>query len=83
MLNLNYLKRLGLHGGRLVWRVMAILVPVVGGALWNALRETFARQAEQREPESEYGVFADGTPWVENVEHEQWEAYYGKDVHRI
>ena len=84
MLNLNYLKRLGLHGSRLLWRVFMITVPVIGYSFWQAVKEMLASSSEMKEEaREEFGVFSDGSPWVENVEHEAWESLYGKDVRRI
>ena len=78
MLNLNYLKRLGLHGSRLLWRIFMILVPVIGYSFWQAFKEMLAGTGNVRnESSEEHGVFADGTPWLENSSHSQWEAYYG------
>ncbi len=78
MLNLNYLKRLGLHGSRLLWRVFMILVPVIGYSFWQALKEMLASSDEVREEhDEEYGVFADGSPWYENRAHEDWQNLYG------
>ena len=39
MLTFDYLKRLGLHGSRLLWRVFMILVPVIGYSFWQAFKE--------------------------------------------
>ena len=38
MNHLDYLKRLGLQGGRLLWRVLMILGPVVGYSLWQMIK---------------------------------------------
>ncbi|HRL52807.1 MAG TPA: hypothetical protein PK805_01060 [Acidovorax temperans] len=38
MNHVDYLKRLGLQGGRLMWRVLMILGPVVGYSLWEAFK---------------------------------------------
>lgn len=85
MLNLDYLKRLGRNGGRLGWRVLMFLLPIVGAVLWGLAKRMFNELGNYQEPKTEerYGYLADGTPWSENVEDEQWEAYYGNDVNRI
>ncbi|HRL52859.1 MAG: hypothetical protein KA222_00085 [Pseudoxanthomonas sp.] len=84
MLNLDYLKRLGRNGGKLGWRVLMLLLPVVGYSLWQAVKQMFGTtQIAAKEEQEEYGVHSDGTPWVENIEHEAWEALYGKDAKRI
>ena len=49
MNHVDYLKRLGLQGGRLVWRVLMILGPVVGAALWQVVRAGASAYAEQEE----------------------------------
>lgn len=81
MLNLDYLKRLGRNGTRLGWRVLMILLPVVGYSLWQAVKQMLGTtQIAAREEKEEYGEYPDGSPYVENSSHSQWEAYYGKDV---
>lgn len=81
MVDLNYLKRLGLHGGRLGWRVLMILLPVIWYSLWQSIKQTFAAtQNSHEEIPEEYGEYPDGSPYLENSSHSQWEAYYGKDV---
>lgn len=77
MLNLNYLKRLGLRGGRLVWRVLMILVPVIGYSFWQAMKEMMLSQKELRDEHQERGEFEDGTPYLENTTHPMWEYYWG------
>ena len=47
MLTFDYLKRLGLHGSRLLWRVFMILVPVIGYSFWQAFKETFSSSTNQ------------------------------------
>ena len=80
MLNLNYLKRLGLHGSRLLWRVFMILVPVIGYSFWQALKEMLASSSDdQHQAGEEWGEYADGSPWYSNISHPQWSAYYGDD----
>ena len=83
MNHVDYLKRLGLQGGRLVWRVLMILGPVVGYSLWQLIKSAAAESGNQSdEKEPKHGYYSDGTPWVENVAHPQWEAYYGDDHRR-
>mgnify|MGYP003617137626 CR=1 FL=1 len=53
MLTFDYLKRLGLHGSRLLWRVFMILVPVIGYSFWQAFKETFS---SSRQPSNDYPV---------------------------
>jgi hypothetical protein len=36
--NMAYLKRLGLHGGRLAWRVLMILASVTAYSLWEMIK---------------------------------------------
>lgn len=81
--NMQFLKRLGWNGGKLVWRVFMILLPVVLYSLWQALKNVFLHLDTHEQEQEDYGVYADGTPWVENIEHESWEAIYGEDVYRI
>lgn len=80
MLNLNYLKRLGLHGSRLLWRVFMILVPVIGYSFWQAFKamlvEEKAAPNENQEPPFGY-LDTYGTPEYSNVTDAQWSAYYG------
>ena len=85
MIDMNYFKRLGLHGGRLVWRVFAIVGGVVSASLVNGLREAFTHLGEETStvPESKFGEYRDGSPWPENITHSDWEALYGKDMKRI
>ncbi len=84
MNHFNYLKRLGRQGGRLMWRVLMILGPVVGYSIWQSMRSMFtAADQLHNSSKEEYGEFPDGTPWVENIEHEAWESVYGKDARRI
>ena len=83
MFNLNYLKRLAVHGSRLIGRVFMILLPVVGNSLWAALKGVIGGASSTSQEAAEYGVYSDGTPWVENIEHEAWETVYGKDAKRI
>ncbi len=47
MLNLNYLKRLGLHGGRLVWRALVFLVPALFFWIISLMRRAIAEYSEQ------------------------------------
>lgn len=46
MVDLNYLKRLGLHGGRLGWRVLVLMMPVIAYSFFNLLKSVFASQAD-------------------------------------
>lgn len=83
MNHVDYLKRLGLQGGRLVWRALMILGPVVRYSLWQLIKSAAAESGNQSdEKEPKHGYYSDGTPWVENVAHPQWEAYYGDDHRR-
>lgn len=34
----SYFKRLGLHGSRLLWRVLMVLVTVIGAAVWGMVK---------------------------------------------
>lgn len=77
MLNLNYLKRLTLHGSRLVWRVLMIFLPVVGYSFWQAIKGVAGASDSIPEEKIEHGLYSDGSPWLENTSHPQWEAYYG------
>ena len=78
MNHLDYLKRLGLQGGRLVWRVLMILGPVVGYSFWQAIKSAATDSGNKPDDEEpKHGYYSDGTPWVENTSHEQWEFYYG------
>lgn len=84
MNHLDDLKRLGLQGGRLLWRVLMILGPVVGYSVGQAMKSMLAGATDvENRSKEEYGEYPDGTPWVENVEHEAWETLYGKDARRI
>ena len=49
MFNLNYLKRLTLHGSRLVWRVGLILLPVIGHSLWEALKSSLSNSSNDND----------------------------------
>ena len=51
MLTFDYLKRLGLHGSRLLWRVFMILAPVIGYSFWRAFKEMLV--AEQDVPKDD------------------------------
>lgn len=80
---LSYFKRLGLHGSRLLWRVLMVLVTVVGYSLVKAAKSIFSREEDEEEnPHAPFGVYADGTPWDSNVTHTDWEACYGDGVNR-
>ena len=48
MFNLNYLKRLTLHGSRLVWRVGLIIVPVIGYSLWEAIKGSLSHSTNEK-----------------------------------
>lgn len=74
MKTLKYLKRLGLHGGMLVWRVLLILGAFVLELLSLLELEKRAHDGDDDPP---HGVHSDGTPWPENTAHEQWDVYYG------
>ncbi len=80
MSNMNYLKRLSFHGGKLVWRVAAIMLPVIGYSFWKMLiSSNIEDEIESDEPEFGY-LDNFGTPEYSNVTDAQWEAYYEKRV---
>lgn len=39
---LRFIGRLMLHGPKLVWRILAILLGVAGGSMWEAVRSNVA-----------------------------------------
>lgn len=93
MKNLNEFGRLGWHGGKLVLRVLAILVPVAVGALWSALQtilSVFGQEPGGQPDDWNFGYSVDeqirqkvsvtGVPWPENVEHSAWQAHYGDHI---
>lgn len=47
MNKLDYIKRLGLQGSRLGWRVFMILLPVVGYSLIEAMKGIFEASSSQ------------------------------------
>lgn len=91
MKNLNRFGRLGWHGGKLVLRVLAILVPAAAGALWavwrllsgistqeNPLADSWL--AEDPEKLLNQKMYSGGVPWPENAEHYAWNGHYGDYV---
>lgn len=81
--NMQFLKRLGWNGGKLVWRVFMILLPVVLYSLWQALKNVFLHLDTHEQEKEEYGHYLNGAPWDSNVSDGQWEAYYGEDPYKI
>lgn len=78
MFNLNYLKRLSLHGSRFVWRVLMIFLPVVGYSLIEAVKKSTAgTDAPPYDEEPPFGYLDHyGTPEYSNTTDAQWAAYY-------
>jgi len=68
MIDMNYLKRLGLHGGRLMWRVAQILSVAVFSGLLKYIRDS--RQSETDYDEND-------TPQPHEFEHPDWGIYWG------
>ena len=71
MFNLNYLKRLTLHGSRLVLRVVLIILPVIGHSLWEALKGVVTIHG---------GTIKDPTdraPQPHEIDHPDWGIYWG------
>mgnify|MGYP000013854070 CR=1 FL=1 len=70
--NMAYLKRLGLHGGRLAWRVLMILASVAAYSLWEMIKHPPVALNQDSEEtnhwweEGRHGYYSDGTPWPEN-----------------
>lgn len=71
--NMQFLKRLGWNGGKLLWRVFMILLPVVLYSLWQALANLF----RQLDFDQEEGVYHDGTPMPHNTSHPDWPLHWG------
>ena len=81
MINVDYLKRLGLHGGRLVWRVFLILLPVLGYSLWKMFTKIVSNlsEGEKEDVDIPFGYLDEyGTPEYTNITDAQWGAYYKK-----
>ena len=81
MIDMNYFKRLGQHGGRLVWRILIIFVPFVAYSIFNMLRSIiFTPMEDDYETEKPKFGYLDkyGTPEYSNTTDAQWEAYYNK-----
>ena len=80
MLTFAYLKRLGLHGSRLLWRVFMIPAPVIGYSFWRAFKEMLVAEQDVPKDDDEppFGYLDSyGTPEYSNVTDAQWGAYYG------
>lgn len=92
MKNLNRFGRLGWHGGKLVLRVLAILVPVVVGVLWSVVKLFSGARVSTGSVEDpiwhdytteeliERKIYVGEVPWPENGDHYAWNGHYGDYV---
>ncbi len=79
MIDMNYFKRLGLHGGRLVWRLAMIILPFLGYSIWQMAISLFSNKSADHSDEPDFGYLDDyGTPEYSNTTDAQWPAYYKK-----
>lgn len=69
---LSYFKRLGLHGSRLLWRVLMVLVPLIGYSVIKAVKFFFSHD------ENEDVNFDRAIPDVADVGHPLWDEYWNK-----
>ncbi len=82
MIDMNYFKRLGLHGGRLVWRVVLILAFACFGAVATIARMALGNSSPHEEDESPFEEYFN-LPDIGDVGHADWQGLYGKDYKNI
>lgn len=80
---IHFIRRLVIHGSRLLWRVGAILLPVIGVALWEMVSRALQAHADSSERE-EIVAFSRTEAWeafdagkISAVEMSYYDEVYG------